>query len=454
LPRRSQFLARAYPYLDTIKELEFAPVISGDQNDPPAWSEWTEKGKVEGHIARFKKPLMDEDTEKRDPLVFLVVNSMLLTGFDAPVCQVMYLDRNTREHELLQAIARVNRPHPKKRAGLVVDYCGVANHLNEALAVYADKDVEGALRNLKDEIPKLRELHQRTLMFFAEHGIEAITDTDACVELLEEAKRRSHFLELLRQFLKTLDLVLPRPEAFPFMKDARTLGFIQARARNRYREPQVLIGKEVGEKVRKLIDDHILSLGIDPNIPPISVMASDFEDHVEKEKSNRARASEMEHALRSHIRQGFPGDPEYYQRLSERLEEILTNLRGRWSELVEELRVYVREVQAGRPQDDTGLDPATQAPVLGILRQEVKKQGDLTQDELGPLVPITVELVDHVRKEIQLIGFWESAQKQDELRGWIIQFLDAYHLIPFEQLPDVADRIVELARVNHPKLVE
>ena len=84
----------------------------------------------------------------------------------------------------------------------------------------------------------------------------------------------------------------------------------------------------------------------------------------------------------------------------------------------------------------------------------MKNQGDVPQDALEPLVPVTVELVDHVRKEIQLIGFWESAQKQDELRGWIIQFLDAYHLIPFEQLPDVADRIVELARVNHPKLVE
>jgi type I restriction enzyme R subunit len=452
LPRKSQFLARGYHQLAAIKKLEFAPLISGDHNDPPAWSKWTERGKAEGHIARFKKPLIHEDPAERDPLAFLIVKSMLLSGFDAPVEQVMYLDRHVKEHELLQTIARVNRPYPKKQAGLVVDYCGVGHHLNEALAVYAAEDVEGALRSLEGEIPKLRDHHQRTLTFFAERGIEDINDTDACVELLEEVKLRALFHVLLRQFLETLDLVLPRPEALPLTKDARTLGLIQARARNRYREPQILIGREVGEKVRKLIDDHILSVGIDPMNPPISVMSSDFPDHVEKERSNRARASEMGHAIRSHIRQHSQEDPEYHQRLSERLEETLNNLQGRWNELVVELRAFTWEVQEGRPRDDTGLDPVTQAPFLGILMQERRKHAEAPQDEPESLVPITVELVDHVREEVRLDGFWGSAQKQDELREWIVQYLDPYDLLPSELLSEVADRIVELARVNHPKL--
>jgi type I restriction enzyme R subunit len=70
---------------------------------------------------------------------------MLLTGFDAPIEGVMYLDRPIREAELLQAIARVNRTGFGKRCGIVVDYYGVAQHLKEALAAYADEDVEGAL---------------------------------------------------------------------------------------------------------------------------------------------------------------------------------------------------------------------------------------------------------------------------------------------------------------------
>jgi len=74
-----------------------------------------------------------EKTDKTDPLSILVVNNMLITGFDAPVEQVLYLDRKIVAHELLQAIARVNRTHGPKKCGYVVDYIGVARHLNEAL---------------------------------------------------------------------------------------------------------------------------------------------------------------------------------------------------------------------------------------------------------------------------------------------------------------------------------
>jgi type I restriction enzyme, R subunit len=84
---------------------------------------------------------------------------MLLTGFDAPIEGVMYLNRPIREAELLQAIARVNRTGHGKKAGIIVDYYGVARHLKEALAAYT----ADALRSLKDEIPKLHDRHQRVI---------------------------------------------------------------------------------------------------------------------------------------------------------------------------------------------------------------------------------------------------------------------------------------------------
>jgi hypothetical protein len=103
---------------------------------------------------------------KADPLAFLIVKSMLLTGFDAPIEGVMYLDRPIREAELLQAIARVNRTGHGKQFGIVVDYYGVAHHLKEALNVYADEDIDGALQSLKDEIPVLRDRHLRVVDLF------------------------------------------------------------------------------------------------------------------------------------------------------------------------------------------------------------------------------------------------------------------------------------------------
>jgi type I restriction enzyme R subunit len=289
-------------------------VISGSNNDDPAWKAWTDGAAHEQLITRFKKPLFHADPARADPLAFLVVKSMLLTGFDAPIEGVMYLDRPIREAELLQAVARVNRSGFGKRCGIVVDYYGVARHLKEALAAYADEEVEGALASLKDEVPVLRDRHLRVVDLFRQRGIESLEDTEACVVALEIEKLRAEFEVKLKAFLASLDTVLPRPEGLPYSADAKRLAYIYARARNRYKDTPVL-GKDVGAKVRKLIDDHVISLGIDPKIPPIQLTDADFDRHLARAANDRAKASEMEHAIRSHISKHADEDPVLYRKL-------------------------------------------------------------------------------------------------------------------------------------------
>lgn len=451
-----QYLLRAREHLDLIRTMEFAPVISGSNNDPADWKEWTDPAKVDARIAGFKKPFPmgpADDPAKTSRLAIIIVKSMLLTGFDAPVEQAMYLDRFIQRHELLQAIARVNRTAAKKTAGLVVDYYGVARHLKEALDAYSAEDVEGALQSLNNEIPKLRDRYERAEALFTERGVQDVADTAPCVELLRDERLRAEFHVKLKQFLASLDLVLPRPEALPFVKGAKALAFIDARARNLYRTDGKPLGKEVGEKVRALIDEYVIARGIDPTIAPISIMDAEFGKHVDKAGSPRAQASEMEHALRFHIRQYYDEDPEHYERLSVRLEKILTELKDRWDELLEALKSFVADVKAGRRPDSTGLDPETQAPFLGVLRREVAGGDELPPDRLKVLCEVTIEVVEHIQQEIRLEGFWENPFAQDVLRKWLVQYLDGRDAVPFDRLQEVADRIVELAKANHAKLV-
>ena len=456
LPKEKAFLVRAHRYLETIRELEFAPVISGSHNDDPAWSEWTNEAKREARVERFKRPLFHDDPAKRDPLALLIVKSMLLTGFNAPIEQVMYLDRHMKEAELLQAIARVNRTYgEKKTAGLVVDYYGNAQHLKEALEAYSPEDIEGALRSLKDEIPKLRDRQARALDVLQSRGIKDIGRLEECVELLRDERVRAEFKVALKQVLATLDLVLPRPEALPYVPAAKALTEIQVRASKRYRGDERPLGREVGEKVRKLIDEHVISLGIDPKIPPLAITDANFGGHVEAQESPRAKASEMEHALRYHIRKKFDEDPEHYEKLSERLESILEALADKWDQLVIALKDLVQEAKEGREADDTSLDPETQIPFLGVLRQEVSGDGELTDESLSRLCGITIELVEHIQNEVRLVGFWNNAVARDHLRKWIVEYLDSAGdgLIPFERLSGVASKLLELARANHYRLV-
>lgn len=131
-------------------------VISGAQNDPPEYRPYTDPNEHERIIKSFKLPFDKVDENGISGNVgILVVQNMLITGFDAPVEQVMYLDNVIKGHNLLQAIARVNRVYKNKSCGFVVDYVGVLKHLKEALAIYADEDIEEISEVVKNKAKAL-----------------------------------------------------------------------------------------------------------------------------------------------------------------------------------------------------------------------------------------------------------------------------------------------------------
>ena len=92
---------------------------------------------------------------------------MLLVGYDVPIVQVMYLDKGLKEHTLLQAIARVNRPYDRQKDyGLIVDYCGITKDLQKALAIFEEEDIQGALEPAEKELEELKIRHEEAMSFF------------------------------------------------------------------------------------------------------------------------------------------------------------------------------------------------------------------------------------------------------------------------------------------------
>jgi type I restriction enzyme R subunit len=457
---RVQAMVQAWRYRDVLARLEFAPIISGSNNDDPAWKGWTDGAKHDALIKRFKKPLFHADPAKTDPLAFLVVKSMLLTGFDAPIEGVMYLDRPIREAELLQAIARVNRTGHGKRCGIVVDYYGVAQHLKEALSAYADEDVEGALASLKDEIPVLRDRHLRVVDLFRRRGVESLEDTEACVVALGSEKLRAEFAVKLKAFLASLDTVLPRPEGLPYSADAKRLAYIHARARSRYKD-MLELGKDVGAKVRKLIDDHVISLGIDPKIPPIQMSDAEFDKHLARAVNDRAKASEMEHAIRSHIRKHMDEDPVLYRKLSERLNDILKMLGERWNEVIAQLQKLIDELRSGEAGAEDAPDglPEHCAPFLRTVLDVVCAGQMPAPADLLRLKDVTVDVVALLVQELQSNrNIWSPYKRaaQDELNGLLFDHLMRLRppLVDAETAGVLVDKLMEQARANHDKLVQ
>ena len=455
------FLRNAAGEIDLIRALDFVPVVSEDTNDPPDYAPWTNKQCQQRHIDSFKLPLGLAD-EKQSPVALLIVKSMLLTGFDAPQAQALYLDRLIQEAELLQAIARVNRTAPKKDHGLVVDYYGVSAQLTRALTAYAntdgkilDPDVDGALRPLSTEIEKLEPQRQRVRQLFVQRGIDPVPTfeaIEACVQLLADERLRAEFDVALRTFLTTFDIVLPRPEALPFVDDVNLFGEIQIRTRRRYRDTPDgdFDPYKYKEKVRRLIDAHITVLDLSQKIQPLRITDPAFHTHVKAMGSNRAQASEMEHAVRYHIRTHADEDPVYYAKLSERIDEILDRLEERWDQIAFELGEVIDEINAGRTdEDDTGLDPATELP---FHNQMAEKLATSESDASTRLINLTRHLVDRIRQIIRVVGFWDNAHKQDELRKAIKRTLDDSDLFDFDSLDESSAELVALAKANQHRL--
>jgi type I restriction enzyme R subunit len=334
LDEHTQFLIRAHRTLPKLRALEIAAVFSGNHNDPESWRNWTDKGKQDEHISRFKRKFAPDKTEKTDPLSMLIVNNMLLTGFDAPVEQVLYLDRKVIAHDLLQAIARVNRTCGQKKCGYVVDYIGVARHLNAALKDYDDADIEGTFIDITVELPKLLDRRARTVAVFTDRDITDLQgQVNECVQLLEEVKIRADFMNKLRMFYETLNIIEHRPEVpVDVFRDAKLLGFINKVAANLYRDPALnLLG--VAEKVKALIDAHVSARGVDPKISPTAITDAEFEQVLQAQGSNRARATQMQHAARYHIIGFSNQNPAYARKMSEKLEDILRRFKDDWNAL-------------------------------------------------------------------------------------------------------------------------
>lgn len=440
------FLGTALPYLGTIKALEFAAVISVDHNDLPHLKAWGGATETKQRIERFKKPL------SRDGLAILVVKSKLLTGFDAKVEQAMYLDRAMAGAELLQAIARTNRTAGEaKRFGIVVDYYGVGKNLADALALYDaedQSDLTGGIGKPEELLPELRQARAAVVKQFADVGITLGTDlqayVDACVGKLKEQKLRAQFLVLVKRLIGLFDTLMPRPEARPFTKDVKIFAFIAKAAANLYRDGTLDV-RGVAHKVQAMLDAFIEAHGIDPKIPPIEILDPNFAAEVSRKKTDRAKAADMENALRHHISISFEKDPAKFKSLSERLEGILTSHQEDWNEIARQLQKLIEEALAASSASAAyhGLDPYTEGPIFGILRM---RYGD--EDRDAELAELASEIVRHLRQETAVAGFWDNQVGQEEARRWVFRQLDSSNMFPFAELDAIAADCMGVARAN------
>jgi type I restriction enzyme R subunit len=476
--RIEQELAKPSVDEDLVRRLRFlktAVVISSDGTNEPAYitharKEAARMNAVDNFCRNFD---LDDPDKETTGIAFLIVCDMLLTGFDAPIEQVMYIDKKLREHTLLQAIARTNRVKKGKQRGYIVDYIGLANHLTDALTLYAASDeqqeLQDGLQNITSELPVLEERHQRLLQHFTALGVKEIKPfvtgqlagleanaavVQEAVKALKDEKRRADFDVYLKKFLMSMDIILPHASAQPYRVPASRFGYILQVTKERYKDTSLDLGS-AGEKVKALINEHLISLGINPKVPPVELLAEDFMEQLAAHagKSGEAKASEMEHAIRKHCTVHHDEDPAFYKSLSEKVDALIEKHHDEWDLLVEKLAELRVEAIAGRQKGEGGMSKEATTFYEHIV-QVGFPNGSVDDGDKPKFKELMEATVDILQETIASIDFWQNPDKQKRVRGLIKTEITKAGIEALKENRErVAVEIMKLAKNRHDELI-
>lgn len=472
--------AKATPDEERLERLRFlktAVVVSSDgTNEKADITAARSEAKQLDAVRNFKKGFnyTKENGQYKEPLTgigILVVCDMLLTGFDAPIEQVMYIDKKLYNHGLLQAIARVNRRKRGKQRGFIVDYIGLTDHLRDALSLYAGEeqdDTERAMHDISSEIPVLEERYQRLLKHFCDaklSEIEAFVRQEMndpgrevqflhrIFEVARDLKFRSDFEVYFRAFADSMDVILPNPVAQPYKIPLKRFGFLMAQIREHFKDNTMSLAG-VGEKVKRLINEHLVGLGINPQIPPVELFSEEFMQQVERNQGERAKASEMEHAIRKHCKVHLNEDPVFYERLSEKLEDILQRFHDNWEQMTLALSGLREEAISGRKTEGTGLTQS-EAPFYDqLLKFGFDGRRPSTEIEEA-LKDVARAIVNELRGTVGIVNFWGNDFEVKKLRSRIDDILIFSGIDALAEASEkLVTEIVDLARNRHSDLTK
>lgn len=434
---------------DEILPVDFTEVIysAGDPNhDTDNLKRYnTTKNQREKIIDKFKDP--------NSSLKLLLVCDMLLTGFDAPIEQAMYLDKPLRDHSLLQAIARTNRTYPNKGTGKIIDYFGITRNLYDALN-FDESIIDSALidlDHLKQEfIEVLNEL--KDLFTGINQEDPSIENLRRCLKIFidNEGKQR-YFTDKYTRLKLLFEVLSPDPFLAPYIRTFEWLTSVYIAFSNEFHASstysmQALGGKtfgDYGEKMKKLIQENIDYEGITKNFRELKINDIYTLERLDK-MDDEEKALNLEKMLKQEISINLDTNP-VYQKFSERLTAIRKEFEQHQIDLSERIKRYYELMNDIKSKNDEAKELGLNLREYGLF---VISQEFLPNTEQPVLIALSKDLSK--RLESILDEGWQNSSKREEfLKGakQIIQELVLKNYkdkIQVEDFPKFLNRLVDI----------
>lgn len=391
----------------------------------------------------------------------LIVCSKLLTGFDAPICQVLYIDKELKEHSLLQAIARTNRLYEGKDFGLIVDYRGLIQKLDEAMDLYSgaglenfdSKDLKGVVVDVISVVGTLRENYSKLYELFSD--VKNKKDTEELDLSLVDKKKRFYFYDLLCAFGKSLSIVLNSEKAYSALnkkelkqyQDAFIL-FSRVRRSVKIRHGDVIDNKEYEPIMQNLLDTHMSVAGLKQITTPVDILnKDDFEKELESLGSLRAKADAITSKLNKSISEKYEENPAYYDSFAKRIRETLEQYKDKIiteAEYLEKMRQIMNDFTSGKnliSYPDAIKNNVHAQAFFGVISAIFDDlENDLSADFLAD---ISIKITDIVSKHSQ-VDWTENTSIHDRISQDIDDLFYEYEKEQGLKLSfDTIDKIIE-----------
>ncbi len=419
-----------------------------------------DRAKLQPHIYNktTKKLFERRFKDAGDPLQLVIVRDMWLTGFDAPCCHTMYIDKPMKGHNLMQAIARVNRVFKDKPGGLVVDYIGIASELKQALKTYTDSKGKGAPTLDTHEayavlLEKMDIVHGMLKSFdyraFETKALQLlpgamnhILSLQGCSGELDGKKR---FLDVMTALNSAYSLCSTLDEVAPLKKEIAFLGAVKTAITKFTTVDKRRSDEEKNSALKQIIDNAIVADGVEDifslvglDKPNIGLLSPEFMDDVARLKEKNLAVDLLERLLRDEVKARMKTDVVSEKKYSERILESLRKYHNRaieTAQVIEELIAIAKDMQADLVQaKQLGLNPDEISFYRALIQNEsaVRELGDNNLRELAK------EITEQLRKSTTV-----DWAKRDSVRARL-RNLVRRALRKWKYPPDKADDAVEL----------
>ncbi|MGQ4878874.1 type I restriction endonuclease subunit R [Billgrantia sp. LNSP4103-1] len=436
------------------------------------WDKMITRYKTE---ADYNRQLIEDFKGSGGPEILIVV-SKLLTGFDAPRNTVLYVCKQLREHNLLQAIARVNRLFEEngkeKQFGFIIDYEGLLGELDQALSAYNafqnfDKeDIVGTLHDIREEIRKLPQLHDQLWDLFKE--VKNKKDMEAFEQFLGDEPKRHDFYSRLRAFARCLHISLSSEKLYDVFneeqiekikKDWKAFEELKRSVQLRYQETVDV--KEYEPKIQRLLDDHVTAKPAVTIIETVNINdPASLNKVIEEEGTTAAsKADRIASATKRTITEKMEEDPSFYRQFSELLKETIIEYRAKRISEKEYLNNVVdlasRMARKDRGKDVPSIikgDEDAQA-VFGIIEPVLKSLDE--KADIKTAAEIANSVIDIIKAH-HIVDVWTNDIAKNDMRNAIDDFFfdvirDEKGIeIPVDKLDDMESKIMEIAKARFP----